>query len=67
MITSEEADRLSPGSAGSGAQAPAARVSLRALARQPLEERHRTILAGEIGVDIEETEEWDLAAGDDLD
>ena len=67
VITSEEADRLSPGSAGSGAQAPAVRVSLRALARRPLEERHRAILAGEIGVDIEETEEWDLAAGDDLD
>ena len=66
MITSEEADRLSSGSAG-GAQAPTARVSLRALARRPLEERHRTILAGEIGVDVEEAEAWDLTAGDDLD
>ena len=67
MITSEEAGRLYRGSSSSRARAPSARVSLRALARRPLEERHRAILAGEICVDVDEAEAWDLTAGDAID
>ncbi len=66
MITSEAGDPLSLGSAGSGLRAPSARVSLRALARRPLDERHRVILASGIWVDVDEAAAWDLTAGDDL-
>ncbi len=56
MITSEENDRLSPGTAGSGLRAPSARVSLRVLARRPLVERHREVLASGIWVDATKPE-----------
>lgn len=52
------------GSSRDGAATPAS--TLRELARQPLEERHRTLAAATIAVDAGETAAWDATAGDGL-
>ena len=67
MITSDEAERISPCSRGIGAPAQAGRLSLRELARRPLEERHQAIQAARIVVDADETQAWDETVGDGLD
>ena len=55
--------RSGPPPAGS---APPSRVTLRELARRPLDERHRAIAAATIAVDDRETAAWDATAGDGL-
>ena len=46
--------------------APPSRVTLRELARRPLDERRRTIAAATIAGDAGETAAWDATAGDGL-
>ena len=46
--------------------APPALVTLRELARRPLDERRRAIAAATIAVDVRETAAWDATAGDGL-
>ncbi len=65
IITSEEANRLHPGSSGGESEAIADR-SLRDLARRPIEERHRAIEAAGFTVEADEVAAWDGTAGDDL-
>ena len=66
MITSAEAERLYPGASSGSERAGEARVSLRELARQPVDERHRVLAEAVIGVDADETDWWDTVAGDDV-
>ena len=66
IITSEEANRLHPGSSSKDSEALAGRRSLRDLARRPLEERHEAIRAAGFAVDADESEAWDETVGDDL-
>ena len=59
-------DRPYPDSASDAQQAPSGRSSLRDLARQSLEERHRAVRAAGTVVDADETEVWDETAGDGI-
>lgn len=60
-----EGDHPRSGSSPTGS-APPSRVTLRELARRPLDERHRAIAAATIAVDDRETAAWDATAGDGL-
>ena len=64
MITSEEADRLYPGTSHDSGQMRAAHVSLRDLARSPPEERHRVLRDAQIAVDPDVTDAWDATLAD---
>ena len=59
-------DRPYPDSASDAQQAPSGRSSLRDLASQSLEERHRAVRAACTVVDADETEAWDETAGDGI-
>ena len=59
-------DRPYPDSASGAQQAPSDRSSLRDLASQSLEERHRAVRSAGTVVDADETEVWDETAGDGI-
>ena len=67
MITSGEASQLYPGISHDSGQELSAQVSLRDLARRPLEERHQVLRSAAVAVDTHETDAWDAIAGDQLD
>ena len=66
MITSEEAERYFPGASSQQGAARASRTSLRDLARQSLEERHRVLQGVAVEVDSSETEAWDEFLNDEI-
>ena len=66
MITSEDAERFFPGTSLESRGAREPRASLRDLARQSPEDRHRVLREVAVAVDPSETDAWDELLGDEI-
>ena len=65
MITTEDAESFIPGISQQRSTGRERRASLRELARQSLEERHRTLQGTAVVVDPVETAAWDELPSDE--
>ena len=66
MITFEEAERFFPSTSCQQDATRSSRTTLRALARQSLEQRHRVLRGRAVEVDVDETEAWDELPNDEV-
>ena len=66
MITNEDAESFIPGISRQRGPGREPRASLRELARQSLEERHRTLQGIAVMVDPAETDAWDELPSDEI-